>query len=115
MPGEQAPRTPAQTTASQIFAHLELTRDTISLRIRGLSLAALHNDLQPVVCGLYPIVAQHLAWLNQFAQARMTGSGACVFAEFTDEKRAQAVLNQLPGGMRGIVARGLPHHPLRDW
>ena len=106
---------PVHVATAQIFAHPELTRDTISLRIRDLSLGALHNDLQPVVCGLYPEVARHLSWLGQFAGARMTGSGACVFAGFAGAGQAQAVLGQLPPDMRGIVARGLPHHPLKDF
>ena len=106
---------PVHVATALVFAHPELTRDTISLRIRGLSLQALHNDLQPVVCGLYPEVAQHIDWLGQFAKARMTGSGACVFAEFASAEQAQAVLEQLPPEMRGIVARGLSHHPLRDF
>ncbi len=106
---------PVHVATALVFAHPELTRDTISLRIRGLSLEALHNDLQSVVCSLYPEVVQHLAWLAQFAQARMTGSGACVFAEFASAGQAQAVLEQLPSEMRGVVARGLPHHPLRDF
>jgi 4-diphosphocytidyl-2-C-methyl-D-erythritol kinase len=64
---------------------------------------------------LYPEVARHLVFLGQFAQARMTGSGACVFAEFASEEQAQAVLKQLPADMRGIVARGLTQHPLQSF
>ncbi len=45
----------------------------------------------------------------------MTGSGACVFAEFGNRKQAEAVLKQLPHGMRGVVAQGLSRHPLHDW
>ena len=114
---------PTQVATAEIFAawdagnsgitQSELTADAISLRIRGLS-TALHNDLQPVVCGLYPEVARHLAWLDQFGQARMTGSGACVFGEFSTSEQAHAVLSRLPLDMRGTVARGLLHHPLRD-
>jgi 4-diphosphocytidyl-2-C-methyl-D-erythritol kinase len=77
----------------------------------GLSLG---NDLQAVACKLYPEVAEHLAWLAKFAPALMTGSGACVFAEFATEAEAQAVLQQLPSTMRGFVARGLQQHPLKD-
>ncbi len=106
---------PTHVTTAQVFARPELTRNTISLKIRALSLQDTRNDLQPVVCGLYPEVARHLGWLGKFAQARMTGSGACVFAEFPGEEQARAVLEQLPPDMRGIVARGLPHHPLRDF
>ena len=115
---------PVHVATAQIFAHPELTRDTISLKIRALPIGQLfhvtdemelRNDLQPVVCGLFPEVARHLAWLGQFAEARMTGSGACVFAGFDSAEQAQAVLSQLPPDMRGIVAHGLPHHPLRDF
>ena len=106
---------PAHVATAEIFARPELTRNTNSLTIRALPMAQLHNDLQPVVCNLYPEVARHLVWLGQFAQARMTGSGACVFAEFANEDSGQAVLRQLPADMRGILARGLGRHPLRDF
>jgi 4-diphosphocytidyl-2-C-methyl-D-erythritol kinase len=111
---------PVQVATAKVFAHLdianlELTQEAISLRIRGLPLRLPHNDLQSVVCSLYPEVARHLAWLEQFVQARMSGSGACVFAEFVIEAEAQAVMEQLPSDMRGVVARGLPQHPLRDF
>ena len=106
---------PVHVATAEIFARPELTRDTISLTIRALPMAQLHNDLQPVVCNLYPEVARHLVFLGQFAQAQMTGSGACVFAEFASEEQAQAVLKQLPADMRGIVARGLTQHPLQSF
>jgi len=100
---------------AQIFTHPDLVRDTPPLKISAIPLQELRNDLQPVVCSLYPEVARHLAWLGQFAQARMTGSGACVFAELAGMEQAQWVLSRLPPDMRGMVARGLPYHPLRDF
>jgi 4-diphosphocytidyl-2-C-methyl-D-erythritol kinase len=45
----------------------------------------------------------------------MTGSGACVFAEFETEAEARALHSALPRGMQGFVARGLDTHPLHDW
>jgi 4-diphosphocytidyl-2-C-methyl-D-erythritol kinase len=73
------------------------------------------NDLEPVVTARYPEVAAQLAWLRQHRpQARMTGSGACVFAEFAIEAEARALHTQLPGGMNGFVAQGLERHPLHD-
>ncbi len=106
---------PVNVPTALVFARPELTRNTNSLTIRALPAADLHNDLQPVVCKLYPEVGRHLAWLGQFAPAMMTGSGACVFARFPAAVAAQDVLRQLPADMRGVVARGLPHHPLRDF
>ena len=74
------------------------------------------NDLEAVVVARYPEVAAHLEWLKQRCpQARMTGSGACVFAELGSEAQARALYRQLPGDMSGFVARGLDRHPLLDW
>ena len=104
---------------AEIFARPELTRDTVSITMRALpkwqSEQQLHNDLQPVVCGIYPEVGRHITWLDNFGKAMMTGSGACVFAEFASRSQAEAVLQQLPHGMRGVVAQGLEKHPLHDW
>jgi 4-diphosphocytidyl-2-C-methyl-D-erythritol kinase len=72
------------------------------------------NDLQPVVISHYPEVARHLEWLGQFGEARMTGSGACVFTSFGTEGAARDVLRQLPETMQGFVAQGLDRHPLAD-
>ena len=111
---------PVQVPTAQIFAHPELTRDTLSITMRALPKQQLwerqlRNDLQSVVCNLYPVVAQHIAWLDQFAKAMMTGSGASVFAQFANRSQAEEVLQQLPDGMRGVVAQGLAKHPLHDW
>lgn len=74
------------------------------------------NDLEAAVVARYPDVAASLGWLRRHRpQARMTGSGACVFAEFETEAEARALHSALPGGMRGFVARGLEQHPLYDF
>ena len=111
---------PAHVATAEVFAHLdfanlELTKGLISRKIRSLSLQSQRNDLQSVVCALYPEVARYLVWLGQFSQARMSGSGACVFSEFVTEAQALAVIEHLPSDMRGVVARGLSQHPLRDF
>jgi 4-diphosphocytidyl-2-C-methyl-D-erythritol kinase len=74
------------------------------------------NDLEAAVVARYPDVAAGLAWLRQHRpQARMTGSGACVFAEFETEAEARALHSALPGGLQGFVARGLEQHPLHEF
>ncbi|MGQ0544141.1 MAG: 4-(cytidine 5'-diphospho)-2-C-methyl-D-erythritol kinase [Betaproteobacteria bacterium] len=74
------------------------------------------NDLEAAVVARYPEVAASLAWLRQRRpQARMTGSGACVFAEFETRAQALAVESAVPGGTGGFVTRGLDRHPLHDW
>lgn len=110
---------PVHVPTGRVFAHPELTRDTVSITMRALlkgqSERPLRNDLQSVVCDLYPEVGYHMAWLDKFGKAMLTGSGACVFAGFPSRSQAEATLQQLPNGMRGIVAQGLARHPLHDW
>ena len=104
---------PAVSVATgTIFQDPDLIRDSIPIRIPPFSVAEGRNDLEPVVCRRFPEVARHLEWLAQFGVARMTGSGACVFAEFSTEAAARVVAQQLPETMQGIVARGLDRHPL---
>ena len=79
------------------------------------------NDLEAAVLARYPDVAASLGWLRKHRpQARMTGSGACVFAEFETEAQARALheaalRSDCPGGLKGFVARGLEQHPLYGW
>ncbi len=74
------------------------------------------NDLEPIVTGRHREVAEALAWLRtRSPNARMTGSGACVFAELATEAQARALQAELPRGINGFVARGLDRHPLYDW
>ena len=103
---------PVGVATAGIFQDQDLIRDSIPLTIPPFSFVAARNDLEAVVCRHYPEVARHLAWLKKHGLARMTGSGACVFAEFGSEAEARAVLAGLPQTMRGIVARGLDRHPL---
>ncbi len=93
-----------------------LTQRTKALKIPPFFSGQGRNDLEAAVVAQYPEVAADLEWLRQRSpQARMTGSGACVFAEFEAEAEARAVYAALPGGMKGFVARGLDRHPLCEW
>lgn len=99
---------------SRVFSHPELKRDSKPIKIQGFSSFDAVNDLQALVCRLYPEVARNLDWLRQHGPALMTGSGACVFSPFDSECRARAVFSQVPSTMKGFVARGLDRHPLLD-
>jgi 4-diphosphocytidyl-2-C-methyl-D-erythritol kinase len=102
----------AAVSTAEIFSAAELTRNTNAITIAAFSVGQGHNDLEPVVCRRYPQVSRHLEWLRRYGDARMTGSGACVFCAFESEAQATRVLSELPAGMRGFVARGLDRHPL---
>ena len=112
---------PVQVPTPEIFAAPELTRNTEPLKMEDFSAhravladsPGYRNDLEAVVTARYPIVREHLEWLGRHGQARMTGSGASVFAAFGDRDAAQRVLDGLPASMKGFVAQGLVQHPLR--
>ncbi len=99
-------------STAEIFSAAELTRNTNAITIAAFSVGQGRNDLEPVVCRRYPQVARHLEWLRRYGDARMTGSGACVFCAFDSEEHARRALSELPADMRGFVARGLDRHPL---
>ncbi len=98
-----------------IFQSKELTRNTNVVRMADFSnrLPAYgKNDLQAVAARAYPPVADALEWLSDHGDARMTGSGACVFAAFASESDADAVLRQVPLKWRSWKAKALAVHPL---
>ena len=107
---------PVTLSTQEVFSDNALTRNAKELKIPPFFSGMGNNDLEPVALRLRPEIAVHLAWLRERRpQARMTGSGACVFAEFATEAEARAVLGELPATMSGFAAQGLPQHPLRGY
>ena len=108
------PPTPVPTR--EIFQAAELTRNTEALKIEDFSAQPQdprwHNDLQPVVAARYPEVRALLEWLAGRGNARVTGSGGCVFAGYDAREDAESVLRVAPAPMQGFVARGIARHPL---
>jgi len=108
---------PVLVATRKVFEHPDLTRNSPPVTMSAFSAVRGHNDLESVVSSVYPDVARHLAWLRsemgEEGLAALTGSGACVFAEFPTEEGARRLANRLPPTMRGFVAQGLDRHPLR--
>lgn len=105
---------PLQVPTAAIFGAVDLPRDTPAIVPSQWRPGMGHNDLQPVAIARYPLVGAYVDWLARFAPARMSGSGACVFAGFDRRADAETVLQQLPPGMHGWIAAGLDAHPLYD-
>jgi 4-diphosphocytidyl-2-C-methyl-D-erythritol kinase len=105
---------PVAVSTRAVFASQELTADSKTIKISSFSAGFGANDLEPIVCRRHAEVAAHLAWLKQFGDARLSGSGACVFAEFGSEREAREVLSGMPAEMRGFAVRGLERHPLTE-
>lgn len=106
-------------STKEIFQDPALTRDTKPLKIPPFLPGQGRNDLQGVAARRYPEIATLLDRLRRWhPEARMTGSGACVFAGFGTSEEAQACLRGVSSGrdaVAGFVARGLDRHPLYDW
>lgn len=114
---------PVHVSTPKIFADPGLTRDTPSVRIAALLDGYGHNDLEPVAIRHHPLVGEHLDRLKPYGDARMTGSGACVFVAFPERAQAEAALAGIRSeqaaaglpGLQGFVADGLDQHPLHGY
>lgn len=107
---------PLQVPTAAIFGAPELKRDSLPIEPQAWRPGVGGNDLEAVACARFPSIARHIACLSSLAPspARMSGSGACVFAEFAGREEAGAALRQLPEGMRGWATAGLDRHPLLE-
>ena len=103
-----------QVSTAEIFSTSELTRDCDPIKISGFLSGEGSNVCEAVVKQRYPAVAEALDWLAQYANPRMTGTGACVFASFETAAEAKQVWQQLPVTWQGFVAKGCNQSPLLD-
>jgi 4-diphosphocytidyl-2-C-methyl-D-erythritol kinase len=104
-------RPDTEVSTAEVFSHRELTRDSAAIKMAAFFAGASRNDCQDLVCRLYPEIDKALKWLNNFGDARLTGTGACLFAAFESEAQAQSVREQLPARWQGFVARGVNVSP----
>ncbi|MEJ6518811.1 4-(cytidine 5'-diphospho)-2-C-methyl-D-erythritol kinase [Shewanella bicestrii] len=102
----------AHVSTAAVFQDPLLPRDTPKLGIDTLMSQPWANDCQDLVVSKYPQVAKALGWLLEYAPSRMTGTGACVFGEFSSQQQALAALAKLPSDMQGFVAKGMNISPL---
>ncbi len=99
-------------STADIFADADLTRDCPRITMSRFLSGEGSNIFEAVVIKKYPAVADALTWLAQFGDARMTGTGACVFARFEDQAQAEQVFASRPLGWQGFVAKGCNHSDL---
>ena len=103
-----------RVSTASIFQDSELTRNSPVTTIRAFLSGAGRNDCAATVRRRYPEVAEALDFIGKFGNARLTGTGACVFAAMPDERAARAVLAQSPARWRGHVVHGLNRSPALD-
>jgi 4-diphosphocytidyl-2-C-methyl-D-erythritol kinase len=97
-----------------LFQTPDLTRNlphlTIPLFVSG---ARTVNVFEPVVRERFPAVARALDWLHGYGEARLSGSGGCIFAAFDSREAAATVATECPAAFRAFVARGVARSPLQ--
>lgn len=104
---------PCQVATAEIFNDPRLTRDTAALTISHYQPGSGHNDFEAIIRLDYPVIAQALDWLGQFARAQITGSGGVVFAGFDTQEEASKIAAQVPSQYNSVVAKGLNQSPLQ--
>ena len=106
------PQTGVSTAA--VFQDPELTRNSPITTIRAFLAGGGRNDCTPVVVKRSGEIAEALDWLEEFGEARLTGTGACVFVALPDEATARSAAARVPARWTGYVVRGLNRSPLLD-
>ncbi len=102
------------STAALFQAH-ELTRNspptTIPDFLAGRDTA---NAFSPVASARFPQVATALDWLGQYGEARLSGSGGCVFVAVESERQAETIVSECPPRFAAYRARGVNRSPLHN-
>lgn len=72
------------------------------------------NDLTMAAVATHPDIAAAARCLYEVCgEARLTGSGSTVFAEFVEAAAARRAQARLPAYVKSVVAKGLSRHPVQ--
>jgi 4-diphosphocytidyl-2-C-methyl-D-erythritol kinase len=100
-------------STKEVFQDPELTRNTPPITIRAFLESGGGNDCLPVVRRRFPEVARAMDWLSAYGDARLTGTGACVFMA-CERARAREIAAKMPAGYEAFVAQGRNDSPLLE-
>jgi 4-diphosphocytidyl-2-C-methyl-D-erythritol kinase len=101
-------------STAAVFQDPELTRNSMPSTIAALLAAGGRNDCLGVVRRRYPEVGEALDWLSGYGDARLTGTGACIFLACESLERAREIAQRCPPETAAFVARGLNDSPLLE-
>ncbi len=97
---------PVSISTAKVFSDKCLTRDTPLTNIRTVLKQSGHNDCQAVVEKRYPDVRNALILLNKYVEARLTGTGSCIFGSLQNKKQAVNIATQISESLPSFVAQG---------
>lgn len=103
-----------QVSTAEIFSDQRLTRDTQAITLAAFREQGGRNDCRPVAEERYPAIRNALILLNNYCEAKMTGTGSCVFGAFPNEREADKVRARLPATLHSFVAHGCNRSPLHQ-
>lgn len=103
-----------QVSTAEIFSDQRLTRDTQAITLAAFREQGGRNDCLPVAEERYPAIRNALILLNNYCEAKMTGTGSCVFGAFPNEREADKVRARLPATLQSFVAHGCNRSPLHQ-
>lgn len=99
-------------STAEVFSSQELTRDCEPITISRFLSGEGRNICEDVVINRYPAVSEALNWLKQYGEAKMSGTGACLFAAFNSKQQAEQIADIVPSDWQGFVAKGLNTSPV---
>lgn len=99
-------------STKEIFSKKELTRNMPPIKVATFLTGTTQNVFESVVRKQYPEVEKVFSTLSEYSNPKLTGSGACVFAEFNSQKEANQVLEKISKKCSGFVAKGVAISPL---
>ncbi|HIQ33534.1 4-(cytidine 5'-diphospho)-2-C-methyl-D-erythritol kinase [Acinetobacter venetianus] len=102
-------------STQQLFSQKTLTRDSKITTFCAYQLqpSSFGNNFEPLARQLYPEVDEAMRYLDQFGLAKLTGTGACVFTEVTNEMNVEQILQNAP--CKAYLVNSLAESPLRHF
>ncbi len=99
---------------AKLFSANDLTRDCTAITLAAFHNGETNNVFQSVVENRYPEIHKASRWLSQYAEAKLTGTGSCLFAAVDSKLEGERILQDLPHEWFGFVAQGLTMSPLQQ-
>jgi len=103
---------PVHVSTAAVFGDPGLTRDSLPITLADFLRGDAKNDCLAPVLAHYPAVKEAFDWLERRAEAKLTGTGACLFAALATRENADALLAEAPTGIPAFVSRARNRSPL---
>ncbi|OTG87721.1 4-(cytidine 5'-diphospho)-2-C-methyl-D-erythritol kinase [Acinetobacter sp. ANC 4558] len=99
-------------STQRLFSQKTLTRDTKPTKFCAYQLTPsnFRNNFEPLARSLYSEVDEAMQYLDQFGNAKLTGTGACVFIDVNEKMNICDILRNAP--CKAYMVNSLKESPL---